>query len=374
MTNVRRNPVVQHAIRFAACIAILMLAGVDCRADQSKSINELMVFQAPAGATATLLMHGTADVAAMGPVIKGFQNEHPEIEVRYRLYETVPLYQEAVVASKDKPVADLLISSAMDLQVKLANDGHLQKGAVIAARGLPDWAIWRDEIFGFTLEPAVIVYNKDALNNDEVPRSHQDLIRLLERSPERFRGKVATYDIGVSGVGYLFATTESTLSANFWRLAHALGVANAKLFCCTQDMLDSVIQGDTLIAYDVLGSYALRQTELQHRIGIVVPEDFVVAVSRTIVIPRGAQRPDLARIFLDYVLSEAGQSIVADAFGLSIVGAGTDREQMKARFLTEKPGLLTFPPLGLPALAYLDVVRREQFVKTWRQIVSPSVR
>lgn len=370
MTNGRRNQFARRALRFAAGMAMLSLAGMDCRADQSKSTNELMVFQAPSGATATLLMHGTADIAAMGPVIKGFQNQHPEIEVRYRLYETVPLYQEAVVASSDKPVADLLISSAMDLQVKLANDGHLQKGAIVT-RGLPDWATWRDEIFGFTLEPAVIVYNKDALHNDEVPRSHQDLIRLLERSPERFRGKVATYDIGVSGVGYLFATTESTLSANFWRLAHALGVANAQLFCCTQDMLDSVIHGDTLIAYDVLGSYALRQTELQHRIGIVVPEDFVVAVSRTIVIPRGARRPDLARIFLDYVLSEAGQSIVADAFGLSIVGAGTDREQMRVRFLTEKPGLLSFPPLGLPALAYLDVVRREQFVKTWRQIVSP---
>jgi two-component system sensor histidine kinase TctE len=35
---------------------------------------------------------------------------------------------------------------------------------------------------------------------------------LLEQSPEKFRGKIATYDIGVSGVGYLFATTESMLS------------------------------------------------------------------------------------------------------------------------------------------------------------------
>ncbi|MFB9261736.1 ABC transporter substrate-binding protein [Bradyrhizobium erythrophlei] len=370
MMGDRRYPVARCAARFATLVAVLLLACVDCRADQSKSANKMMVFPAPAGTAATLLIHGTADIAPMGPVIEGFQKQHPEIEVRYRLYETVPLYQDAVMTSKDKPLADLLISSAMDLQVKLANDGHLQQ-ASIAARGLPDWAIWRNEIFGFTLEPAVIVYNKAALDRDEIPKSHQDLIRLLERSPERFRGKVATYDIGVSGVGYLFATTESMLSANFWRLAHALGVAKAQLFCCTQDMLDSLIRGNTLIAYDVLGSYALRQTELQGNIGIVVPEDYVVAVSRTIVIPRRARRPDLARLFVDYILSEAGQTVVADAFGLSIAGLGTDREQMKARYLAEKPGLLSFPTLGLPALTYLDVVKREQFVKTWRQIVSP---
>lgn len=41
----------------------------------------------------------------------------------------------------------------MDLQVKLANDGYVQQ-ASITARGLPDWAIWRNEILGFTPEPA----------------------------------------------------------------------------------------------------------------------------------------------------------------------------------------------------------------------------
>lgn len=360
----------QRLAPLVALVAALLLGSLGCRADQSKSTNELKSFAAPAGAAASLLIHGTADIAAMGPVIEGFQKEHPDIEVQYRVYETLPLYQEAAGAPNDKSVADLLISSAMDLQVKLANDGHVQRAA-IATRGLPNWAVWRDEIFGFTVEPAVIVYNKDRLDRDEVPRSHQDLIRLLERSPERFRRKIATYDIGVSGVGYLFATTESTLSANFWRLAHALGVAKVRLFCCTQDMLDSLGRGDTLIAYDVLGSYALRQVQRHPNLAIVLPEDYVTVVSRTIVIPRRAEHPALARTFVDYVLSEAGQAVVADGFGLSIAGVGTDREQLKTRYVAEKPGLLNFPTLGLPALAYLDLVKREQFVRTWRQIVSP---
>ncbi|SDO76162.1 two-component system, OmpR family, sensor histidine kinase TctE [Afipia sp. GAS231] len=355
---------------FVGLLATLICSPQASIADQSKSANELMIFRAQTAATATLLIHGTADIAAMGPVIEGFQSVYTDIEVKYRLYETVPLYQDATSTDKNKPVADLLVSSAMDLQVKLANDGYLQR-AWINADGLPDWAIWRDEIFGFTLEPAAIVYNIDALPPDEVPRSHQDLIRTLERSPEKFRGRIATYDIGVSGVGYLFATTESMLSANFWRLAHALGVAKTRLFCCTQDMLDSLVRGDTVIAYDVLGSYALRHLERHRNLRIVLPEDYVVAAARTIAIPRKAEHPELAKRFVEYVLSEAGQAIIAESFGLSIAGLGADREQMKVRYSAEKPGLLNSPTLGLPALTYLDIIKREQFVRTWRQIVSP---
>jgi ABC-type Fe3+ transport system substrate-binding protein len=360
--------------RLALCamllVGLLLLPDHSPRADQSKSANELVIFRARADHATTLLIHGTADVSAMGPVIKGFQNEFPDVEIHYRLFETVPLYQDAINPSDEKSIADLLVSSAMDLQVKLANDGYVQP-AFIAAQGLPDWANWRDEIFGFTLEPAVIVYNKDFLQPDEIPKSHQDLIRLLEQSPDRFRGKVATYDIGVSGVGYLFATTESMLSANFWRLAHALGTVKAQLFCCTEDMIASLKLGDTYIAYDVLGSYALRHIRLHPNLRIVLPEDYVVAAARTIVIPRKAAHPALAKKFVNYVLSESGQAIVAEAFGLSVSGLGNDREQMKTRYVADKPGVLSFPTLGLPALTYLDLIKREQFVRAWQRIVSP---
>ena len=52
---------------------------------------------------------------------------------------------------------------------------------------------------------------------------------LLERFPERFSGKVATYDIAKSGVGYLLAAQDQTISSYFWRLASAFGHADAQL-------------------------------------------------------------------------------------------------------------------------------------------------
>jgi two-component system sensor histidine kinase TctE len=349
----------------ASVCVVLVAVGRSAFADDMKSTNEIKVFPAQANRASTLTIHGTANLSAMGPVIPDFQAGNPEIEVRYRLYQTTPLYQEAVAALETSP--DLLVSSAMDLQVKLANDGYAQPHTSATAPRLADWAVWRDEVFGFTLEPAVIVYNMDALAPEEAPRSHQDLTRLLERSPEKFRGKVATYDIGASGVGYLFATTESTLSANFWRLTRAFGVVKAKLFCCTEDMLESVARGESLIAYNALGSYALQSHATSLR--IVMPEDYVVVVARTMVIPRRAAHPALAKRFIDHVLSERGQAAVAQAFGLAVIGNA--REQMKAHYTADTPGVMHPPALGLNLLGYLDQIKRDQFLRTWRQIVSP---
>jgi ABC-type Fe3+ transport system substrate-binding protein len=362
----RRDCIHSSSLRRVASVC-LMLAAItrSAFADEMKSVNELQVFPAQAGPSSTLTIHGTANLSAMAPVIRDFQAENPQIDVRYRLYETTPLYREAVAALEASP--DLLVSSAMDLQLKLANDGYAQPHASAVVKRVADWAVWRDEVFGFTLEPAVIVYNGDALASDEAPRSHQDLTRLLERSPEKFQGRVATYDIGVSGVGYLFATTESILSANFWRLTRAFGVVKARLFCCTEDMLTSVARGESLIAYNALGSYALQSRAPSLR--IVLPEDYVVVVARTMVIPRRAAHPEFAKRFIDYVLSERGQTAVAQAFGLSIIGNA--REQMKAHYMAATPGVTHPPALGLNLLGYLDQIKRDQFLRTWRQMVSP---
>jgi len=165
--------------------------------------------------------------------------------------------------------------------------------------------------------------------------------------------------------------TESMLSANFWRLMHAFGAVKAQLVCCTDDMLDAVARGKSLIAYNALGSYALRRELSPLNLEVVLPEDYVVVIARTIVIPRRAKNAVLAKQFVEYLLSERGQAAVAKAFGLAVVGGETDHVQMKTRYVAEKPGVINVPALGPNLLASLDPIKREQFVRTWRQIVSP---
>ena len=70
----------------------------------------------------------------------------------------------------NRRTADLIWSSAMDLQMKLVNDGYAQTDVSPEAEALPSWAIWANQAYGVTAEPAVIAFNKQKLPRDEFPR------------------------------------------------------------------------------------------------------------------------------------------------------------------------------------------------------------
>jgi two-component system, OmpR family, sensor histidine kinase TctE len=217
----------------------------------------------------------------------------------------------AYLAGALSPPPDLLISSAADLQLKLANDGHALRHASPWLAGVPAWAQWRGEVIGFTYEPAVIIYNPALVPPGTQPRSHHDLTTLLETDPDRFIGRVATYDIARSGVGYLLAAQDQQISSQFWRLAAALGRVEAVLSDSSPEILARVASGELAIGYNVLGSYAFARQAEGAAIGIVVPGDYVLVLTRSLLIPRRAANPDLARAFVDFALSPSGQAVAA---------------------------------------------------------------
>src|SRR5690606_38815041 len=158
-------------------------------------------YPAPDGSNATVMaILGVTDTPLFEAFITGFQQQHPDVTVIYEETDSLPLFERFLGGDVD-PAPDLLISSASDLQIKLANDGHAMAYESPYLAGLPSWAHWRNEVFGFTFEPAVIIYNPALISSDEVPRTHLTLAEMLETQTARFRGRIATYDIGLSGVG-----------------------------------------------------------------------------------------------------------------------------------------------------------------------------
>ena len=91
------------------------------------------------------------------------------------------------------------MSSAVDQLVELVNDGCALPHRSAETAALPPARNWRDEVFGVTREPAVIIYNRDLVPPEEAPRSRFDLIDLLRPADTRFAGRVATYDIEALG-------------------------------------------------------------------------------------------------------------------------------------------------------------------------------
>jgi len=360
---VRRRP---NGTVAALLLAAALLAG---SVEPGRAAPGTTVYPAPAGGERTLTILGATDTPLFARFIADFQALRPEIRVVYQETDTLPMYQ-AASSGQLSPVPDLMISSAPDLQVKLANDGFAQAYASPWLDRLPHWAQWRAEAIGFTFEPAVIAYNPDLLAEAEVPRSHAELIALLESQPERFRGRVATYDIAVSGIGHLLASQDAQISSNFWRLAAAFGRVDARLSGSSPEMLDRIVSGELILGYNLLGSYAFARQAAGLRLGVVVPEDYALVMTRVALIPRAAPDAELARAFVDYLLSPRGQALAAGVTGLGAIMPDISGPWSAGSIAGKTEGALQPIPLGPSLLVALDERRRERFLQTWRRLVS----
>ncbi|WP_447917665.1 sensor histidine kinase [Achromobacter aegrifaciens] len=359
----------------AACLGALCMAGLMLAASPAQvraaDIAEIVTrYPAPQPSARVLTIAGPTDTPVVAPLIQGFQSQRPNVTVVYREIGSRELY-EAAIAGQLKDV-DVLMSSASDLQIRLANDGYAQSYASPFAAKLPSWATWRHEVYGFTFEPAVIVYNPKRFTEATVPRSRQDLLRLLERDAVKLRGRIGTYDIAASSVGYLLAEQDELVSSNFWGLANAMGQAGVRLSATSADILDAIEDDEIDIGYNILGSYALSRQAAGAPIGVVFPQDYVLVLARSVLIARTAPSPDLARALVDWLLSPAGQQVASSHAALGSIMEDTPGRWTSEAVLARSQGIVQPVVLSPALLVGLDQRRHSRFVQNWIRLVTDT--
>src|SRR5918911_2460935 len=95
-----------------------------------------------------VVVYSTTDSASVQPMLKDFAALHPKIQVEYDDMNSTEVYNRYVSeAAAGSNSADLLWSSAMDLQVKLASDGYAQEYASPEAAKLPQGARFKNQAY-----------------------------------------------------------------------------------------------------------------------------------------------------------------------------------------------------------------------------------
>jgi len=312
---------------------------------------------------ARLVVRGTTDNSEIADLIAEFMRRNPEVVVQYSKVLSTDLFAEAIKPLGTEGAADVIWSSSMDLQIKLANDGYAAEYRSPEAEGVFGWARWKDRAYGVTAEPVVMVYNKRLLREALVPKDHAGLLRLLSDQLAEFRGRIATYDPAVSGTGLLFITQDVRVTAQTWKLAAAMGRAKVKLYATSDEMIDRVVSGELLLAYNVFGSYALERARREGDLGIIFPSDYMLLLSRIALIPQAAGHPELARRFIDFLLSQSGQALLARH------SLGSVREDMKPAIPGYADAASALRPIALSIdlLTYLDQAKRQRFLKDWKE-------
>lgn len=337
---------------------VTLLAALICALSAWTSLAQAFEIEAEAtygnaSASERLKIISTADIDLFAPVIEAFAGTDAGLAVDYTVVSSSELMR--AIYDGGGPY-DLAISSAMDLQTKLSNDGLTRAHGSAATDLVPGWAAWRGHVYAFSQEPAALVISPSAFDGLEVPRTRQDLITLLRDHADRFRGRVATYDIAASGLGYLFATQDARASETYWRLTEVMGNLETRLYCCSGQMIEKVSTGEIAVAYNVLGSYARARTDLADRIQVIELADYTTMMLRTAAILRDAQNPDRAGAFLDHLIRAAWGPEEVPYYPFTRYPAETTHDNVTYRPIRLGPGLLV----------YLDAMKRSRFLYSWQ--------
>ena len=228
---------------------------------------------------------------------RGLPGAQPDVAVAYEDLQTADIY-DRIVRETDagEPTADFAFSSSMDLQMKLANDGYAQPSHVALSASWPRWANWRNTAYALTYEPAVFIYHKPSFAGSRAARDAGELLDYLEANADAIFGRIGTYDIERSGVGFMFFSRDQEQYADLWTLVGAMGAAGVKLYSTTSAIVERVADGQFVFGYNILGSYAAEAAARNPDLGIVLPRDFTIVTSRIGLVPKAAANPDLGRL------------------------------------------------------------------------------
>ena len=314
----------------------------------------------------TLVIYGATDTKAAHPLVKDFSALYPGISVEYNDMNSTEVYNRFIseTAAGGK-TADVTWSSSMDLQMRLASEGYALQYKSPEASKLPAWAVWNDTAYGTTFEPAAIVYNKRLLTEKEVPQTHADFAKLI--TLEKFRDKVTTYDIEKSGVGFMFMAQDAQVYPQYPALQQAFGTAKVRVQSSTGTMMERISSGENLIGYNVVGSYALVRAKTDPSIGVVLPKDYTLILSRVQFISKKARNVNAAKLWIDYMLSPRGQTIIANESKLFAIRADVKGETTSSELIALIGEKNVKPiPVHPSLLQNLVPQKRMAFLKQWK--------
>ncbi|RJL02330.1 ABC transporter substrate-binding protein [Paracoccus siganidrum] len=350
----------------AIALALLSLVGA-ARA-------ELAEFPAPSGrAEGELRIYSSLDIPLARPLIEAHQARNPDLAVRYETLLTQELHDRIVAESEaGGGTADFAFSSAMDLQVKLANDGFARPVLTPDSEDWPGWANWRDTAYALTFEPAVFAYHRPSFAGQPPPSTRADLMRWMAEHPDRARGRIGTYDVARSGVGYLFLARDQELYPGIWSVVAAMGRARVQQYPTSAEILERIAEGELVLGYNLLGSYAAEYARRHpDRVGLILPRDFTVVVSRVGLVPEAARSPGAGADFLAFLMSPEGQTLLSRTLRLSAVSLEVAGRDSPAGGMQDLAGLRLKPvPVSPGLLAYLDRATRDRLLARWNEALA----
>src|SRR5207244_10437613 len=144
--NIMHPKLAAFALAATTCAAFAQSPPAGYPADYAQTI-------AAANKEGKVVIYSALDTKAAQPLIKDFNALYPNVKVEYNDMNSTEMYNRYIAeVAAGQGGADVMWSSAMDLQVKLVDAGKAMAYRSPEAGKLPSWAVYKDQAYGTTYE------------------------------------------------------------------------------------------------------------------------------------------------------------------------------------------------------------------------------
>jgi ABC-type Fe3+ transport system substrate-binding protein len=242
------------------------------------------------------------------PLIKAFRAQVPGIDIKFvrqdSALQMVRLINEAHAGRVQADIWHVSDGIGPILQENLAVEIDLPN-----AHGLPDDFIDPKRRWVATnLSTRSFAYNTGLITAAEVPRTHQDLLN------PRWKGQLVWHPRTIAGgFGFIGVVLKSRGEEAGLRYLRALARQDiVQLPIATRAILDRVIAGEYPMGLEMNSSHAVISAAAGAPVKFV-PLDPVTMTMQIAGVSRGAPHPNAAKLFLDFMVSRAGQEVFREA-------------------------------------------------------------
>lgn len=250
----------------------------------------------------TVYSSGPGDLAEN--LARGFE-EHAGADVDL-FQSTTGDVMARLESERNNPRADVVISASWDSAADLDAEGRLLNYTSQNADNVPDFL----KTATFTAQGVSalsLAYNTQS----DVPRP-EEWSDLLD---DVYTDEVSMPDPAQSGSAYDFVVgLVSDRGEEAWQLIEGLADQGLIVPGANRRALNPVLQGGRSVVFGAVDYIALGQAAQGETVEVIHPDSGTVIAPRPIMILESTDNPEQAKEFVDYVLSEEGQSMVANVF------------------------------------------------------------
>ena len=272
------------------------------------------------------------------PIIAAFKEEYPWIKVEPTDLNANEVFERyyADQGAKTKS-ADVLLSAAPLAWLELLPKNLIEPYKSPETGHVPDWTVPNPGVYTVSTDPFVIAYNKLMMPEADWPDSMQKIVDTVSARPGEFNRRLGTYAPNAS------AFTQ----AIFWGIVNLKGETAfgwfdkigpmSDVYRTAGPIVEKITSGEYVIGYLVSSQAVLGLFKDKNReklIGWALPKDGTVVNMRNMAIMKSAANPNSAKLLVDFILSQKGQTAVGKGGLVSYRADVTDPAAM--------PGGLTY--------------------------------